>query len=366
MKAVTIGGAMVDSIAIIDDERIERMSMRNADSSFLLLEVGRKTEAGEISQHCGGGAVNAAVSMARLGLDVATVIKLGQDERADTILRRLSDEGVSTRWVMRDGRSATGASVIISSHERDAAIFTFRGANTLLSSADLKADMFAADVVYISGLSNESADCFPDIIRQAKSLGALVATNPGIRQLTSRASSFQKALADIDILSINRSEADALVPQLVGEFGEGGPALEFDGSGEAPALVRRGLGSGGYDMSLPRFVGAMLARGVGHVAITNGPDGAYVGTGGELVHCPTLPVPVAGSAGAGDAFASTFVAWLARSGQTVEAVRAGIFNAAAVVGHADTQTGLLRADDMKERLEAMGDQLAISTWQLPD
>ncbi|MCB1511088.1 MAG: carbohydrate kinase family protein [Hyphomicrobiaceae bacterium] len=366
MKSVTIGGAMVDSIAIIDDERIERMSMRNAESAFLLLEVGRKTEASEISQHCGGGAVNAAVGMARLRFDVAAVIKLGQDARAEAILRRLDGEGVSTRWVMRDARSATGASVIISSHERDAAIFTFRGANTLLCTADLKPDMFAADVVYISGLSNESADCFPDIIRLAKSQKAMVATNPGIRQLTSRASSFRKALADIDVLSINRAEAAALVPQLVGDHGEGGPVLECAADESAPALARRGLESGGYEMSLRRFVEAMTARGVRHVVITNGMDGAYVGTAGEILHCPTLPTKVAGTAGAGDAFASTFVAWLASSGKACEALRAGIINAASVVGHADTQTGLLRGDELAQRLSTIADKLPLTRWSLSD
>ena len=66
MKALTIGGAMIDTIAIIADDRIERMTMLNADSSFLLLEEGRKTEALEISTHVGGGAVNAAVAMARI------------------------------------------------------------------------------------------------------------------------------------------------------------------------------------------------------------------------------------------------------------------------------------------------------------
>ena len=44
------------------------MSMLNADSSFLLLEEGRKTEAVEISTHVGGGAINAAVSMAGCGV----------------------------------------------------------------------------------------------------------------------------------------------------------------------------------------------------------------------------------------------------------------------------------------------------------
>ena len=51
MKVLTIGGAMIDTIAIIADNRIERMTMLNADSSFLLLEEGRKTEAVEISTH---------------------------------------------------------------------------------------------------------------------------------------------------------------------------------------------------------------------------------------------------------------------------------------------------------------------------
>src|SRR5262245_12198555 len=70
MKAITIGGAMVDTIAIIESDRIERMSMLNAETSFLLLEEGRKTEALDVSTHCGGGAVNTAVAMARLGFDV--------------------------------------------------------------------------------------------------------------------------------------------------------------------------------------------------------------------------------------------------------------------------------------------------------
>jgi hypothetical protein len=35
MKVLTIGSAMIDTIAIIGSARIERMTMLNADSSFL-------------------------------------------------------------------------------------------------------------------------------------------------------------------------------------------------------------------------------------------------------------------------------------------------------------------------------------------
>ena len=79
MKALTVGSAMIDTIAIMASDSIERMSMRNAESSFLLLEEGRKTDALEVSTHCGGGAINTAVAMSRLGLDVATLVKVGRD-----------------------------------------------------------------------------------------------------------------------------------------------------------------------------------------------------------------------------------------------------------------------------------------------
>src|SRR4029078_13403701 len=136
MKALCIGGAMIDTIAIIESDHIERMSMLNAEASFLLLEEGRKTEAIEVSTHCGGGAVNTAVAMARLGLDVATLVVLGRDARADLILGRLAAEGVSAPWIVPGGKEPTGASVLISSHDRNAAVFTFRGANTLLEPQD--------------------------------------------------------------------------------------------------------------------------------------------------------------------------------------------------------------------------------------
>ena len=122
-----------------------------------------------VSTHIGGGAVNAAV-MARLEMDVAVLAKLGSDARAETILQRLEQEGVSTAWVKRDPRSPTGAAVLISSHDRNAAIFTFRGANTLLEAEDLHDDAFAADVVYIANLSNESADCFPPSLSAPKNM----------------------------------------------------------------------------------------------------------------------------------------------------------------------------------------------------
>lgn len=361
MKVLSVGGATIDTIAIIESDRIERMTMLNADASFLLLKEGSKTEAGEISTHCGGGAVNAAVCMARLGLDVSALVKLGRDARADTILTRLTAEGVSTRWTSRDARAPTGASVLVSSHERNAAVFTFRGANTLLEPGDLADAAFAVDLVYVSTLSNRSADCFPHIVAKAKKAGARIAVNPGPRQLAARGRAFEACLADIDILTVNRVEAEILVAALVATTGEDGPAMEGAG---LPRLAARGLTGGGFRMRLTTFMAALLGLGPRYVLLTDGGGGAYLGTAGTLLHCPSLEVEVAGTAGAGDAFSATFAALLAAGSPADDSLRAASLNSASVVGHVDTQSGLLGRAEIDARLASVRDKLPIRDWRL--
>lgn len=362
MKVLVIGSAMVDTIAVIESDRVERMTMRNAEVSFLLLEEGRKTEAQEISTHCGGGATNVAVALARLGFDVAALVKLGRDERAETVLGRLMAEKVSTRWAVRDGRVPTGAAVHVASHDRDAAIFTFRGANTLIEPGDLKDDAFAVDLVVVSSLSNRSADSFPTIVGKAKAHGAMVAANPGIRQLSARRGPFHDCLGLIDVLSLNRVEADALVAELVGRFGEGGPTLPLEPGEDPPVLAARGLEGGGFEMSLSSFMRALVGLGPRYVVVTDGRQGAYVGTADRLVHCPALPTEVAATAGAGDAFVATFAGLVATGRPLEDALRAATINAASVMTRVDTQSGLLAMDALDRRLAAEGPALALREW----
>lgn len=365
MKALTVGSAMIDTIAIIASDSIERMSMRNADSSFLLLEEGSKTDALEISAHCGGGAINTAVAMSRLGLDVATLVKLGRDSRAEVILARLMEEKVSTRWTLRDERAPTGASVLISSHDRNAAVFTFRGANTLLEPSDLRDEAFAVDLCYISNLSNKSADCFPLLIQRAKAQGALVAANPGVRQLSARGGALLENLHDIDVLTINRTEAGVLVPGLVARFGEEGAPLTAAAGERLPPLASRGLSGGGFQMRLTAFFKALGEMGARFVLVTDGQAGAFLATEDEVFYCPAAQAnEVAGTAGAGDAFAATFSVYVAAGRAPDNALRAAALNAAAVVGYVDTQTGLLRKAQMDARLAEQAAMLPVRRWQL--
>lgn len=361
-SVLTIGSAMIDTIAVIDDDLIERMSMNNAGRAFLLLEEGRKTEAAVISTHAGGGAINSAISFARLGFSVTTLVKLGRDARAHAIREALQAEGVSQTLIVETNNAGTGASVLISAHERNAAIFTFRGANSFLDSADLPRGGFSQDIVYITGLSDRSADVFPEIVDGAASRGAFIAANPGIRQLAARGDVFERALSKISLLSINREEAATLLPRLMERHPKPSRRLSPAAKGDAMDLMRRGFSTSGFEMGLPHFCEALLLLGPRCLLVTDGKRGAYAAAGHEIVFCPSLACDVVGTAGAGDAFTSTFTSMYANGVTLGEALQYAAVNASSVVGFADTQSGLLKRRALEHARAANYDKLTLQSW----
>ncbi len=369
MKVLTVGGAMIDTIAIIENSAIERMSLLNAGQSFLLIEDGRKIEALDISMHCGGGAINTAIAFARLGWDTATMVKLGDDRRAEQILARLDEERISTRWVTRDGSAPTGSSVLIASHDRNAGVFTFRGANTRLGVEDIDARAFAVDLVYIANLSNEAARAFPALVDAATAAGAAVACNPGTRQLHAHGAAFRETLSRIGILSLNRHEAEdvlALLDIAPGARLSAGedPPLVFPHHMETPALARRGLKSEGRALSLRAFFRALIAAGVQSLVLTDGKDGAFAASRGDIIYCPAIPTDAAGTAGAGDAFGATFAAYVAQGAPPATALSAAALNASSVLGHIDTHTGLLRRSALDGQLSESTSIPNVLGWPL--
>lgn len=336
MKAITLGSATVDIIATVADADIERMTLHNSTSSFLLLEPGRKVDASGIVTHTGGGAVNAAVSLARQGLDVAALIKVGDDHNAEKIVARLQEEGVSADLVRVCETESTAVSVMIASHDRNAAIFTHRGANGFLTEDDIPPEAFAAaGLVYVTNLSNDSANRFPNIVRRAKDAGAFVAANPGIRQLTGKTASFFESLAHIDFFTCNHDEARALVPALVDRTGweRHDTPVAID---DAAALTIEG-----FKLPLEEYFSRLHGLGPRFVAVTCGAGGAYVSDAGTVHFEPAQKVEVVGTVGAGDAFASTLAGCLARGMDVPDSAWCAARNASAVVGYVDAQEGLL-------------------------
>lgn len=352
MNFLTVGGGVIDVVVLLDESRIEEIRLRNAASTFLLLEQGSKTEADQVRIRCGGGAVNAAIAAARLGHKAAVIAKTSNDGRGETLIRALRDEGVDTVWLRNDGHAPTGTSVIISAHEHNAAIFAYRGANSELADTDIPVAAFeTADAVFVANLSNQSANCFSTIAVRARAAGCKLAANPGIRQLTLKPETLLSTLASLDILIINRKEAEALMPRLL-VFSDAARNDITIARGELPSLAGRNLRSGGCEMPLLQFFNRLAAMGVSIVALTDGKQGAFVSTGDRLYFQEAVPATTASTVGAGDAFAATLCCYLWEDSDVALALRAAATNAAAVIEETDANSGLLRHSELERRLRA--------------
>ena len=113
-------------------------------------------------------------------------------------------------------------------------------------------------------------------------------------------------------------------------------------------------------MSIVSYLRAMIQLGPRYVAVTDGARGAFIASREEIIFSPALETKVVGTAGAGDAFGATLTAYLALGYRMDAAVSAATANSASVVGHVDTQTGLLRRHELDQRVPA--GQRAIRRW----
>jgi len=342
-KVLTLGGAMQD--IFLEYECPKELHQQG----FVLLPVGKKLEVNNLVYTTGGGATNAAVSFARLGYPTQSFFKIGTDPAGTMIVNALQHDNVQTSYALQSKTTQTGTSFIIPCPSGERTVLVYRGANTTLQENELPLDAITnADVLYITSLSNTNAQLIAPITLHAKKNNTMVATNPGTSQLTSGASYLHDALPHIDILILNVYEASLLAKT----FNTVQQHLSITGSTQLPPLLQPSA-----QINLPHFLYNILEQGVGTIVVTNGSDGVYVAHKNTIYYHPAPQVNVVSTIGAGDAFGSTFVAYLGQNKPIEEAIRAGITQSGFVLQHLDAKTGLLTIHDLEPQIMKLNKQL---------
>ena len=349
VRFITIGSAMIDIIALIGKDDIEKVSFTNAITAFLLVEPGRKIEAKKIFTNVGGGAINTAVSMKRLGGDGAAMVRIGDDFDGKKITQFLEKHDIATRLIITDAAQQTGSAVLITAHDYNNAIYTYRGANTAFIAAEFAAKIFLdVDVLHICPLSGRSANHLPRIIQQARAQpNVFISVNPGIRQMTAHATKLFSLVAQINLLACNAVEAGVLA-QAIAHFlhediSEHSIKKRHVDINTACKLLHTGapVGTTGQTIDVLWLMQVLLKQGLEYGLITDGSNGAYLYSKSGIWYQPSLlSKGIRGTAGAGDAYISTVV-YLLNTGLAPELVVAyAAMNAVNVIEHLDTHSGL--------------------------
>jgi fructose-1-phosphate kinase PfkB-like protein len=121
-----------------------------------------------------------------------------------------------------------------------------------------------------------------------------------------------------------------------------------------PDLLKNGLVYKDFLCSLPDYFTYILKSGPRIAVVTNGAEGVYVATQNTLHFHPSLPAKVVSTLGAGDAFASCFVAMLAQQKSIEESLVCGIINSSSVINFLGAKTGLLTQQELANRFKSVG------------
>ena len=227
----------------------------------------------DVSLHGGGCALNTATGLARLGLAVAVVGKVGEDTFGDFVVGLLDERGLNRRGVLRDPTVPTSATVVLVDRAGERSFLHLPGANGALSAEELPMDgVFAGRALHVAGaLVMPALDGAPTagLLAEARRRGVRTSLDT-VYDATGRWERIEPCLPYLDLLTVSLAEAQGI-------SGEREPA-------SAAAWFRD--------------------RGVAEVALKLGADGCYVAGAEFEGEVPAFPVHALDGTGAGDAFAA--------------------------------------------------------------
>ncbi len=293
---ITIGSATVDVFGVIGPKIKE-------------CKLGDKVLVEKIDFETGGGGINSAVSLSRMGLRTAFLGKLGHDHNAFKILHELKKEKVKFIKTKPSKQHTSYSFILKSTQEADRIIYTHKGSSDDLSYHEFNKKELKTKWIYLATMRKKSFKTAEKIIKYAKKNNIKIMFNPSTYLALQGKFHLKKILKAANILVLNKSEAKLLLRT--------------------------------KSNSIMDILKALKKTGPEIVVVTEDAKGINVYDGERLYCLPAYKVKVVSTAGAGDAFASGFLAGILHKKDIVHALELGMANAASVIQYFGTKNRLL-------------------------
>lgn len=263
----------------------------------------------------GGKGANAAVAVARMGVESILIGRIGDDNFGSEELAALRAEGVNADFVGIDPEVQTGTAVVMVDDEGENTILVIIGANDRLTPEHVEA-----------GLAPHWDD-----------LDALL-INFEVPEESVAAAIHAAHARDVPCV------VDAGPPREFGADVWGEATVISPNALEAATLVGHPVES---DVEVEDAARELLAAGPQSVVLKRGSAGALLATSEGVTHVPSFRVNVVDTTGAGDAFSGALVVAIAEGKPLQEAVRIASAAGAITV----TRVGTLAAMPARAEIE---------------
>lgn len=310
---VAFGDIVIDAFIRLKDARVN--CDINDENCMLCVKFGQKIPFESVQEiFAVGNGPNAATAAVRLGLNATVVANVGNDRNGDDCIATLQKEGMNTEYIKKhDGIKTNYHYVLMYEAERTILVKHQQFPYTLPAFEE------PPQWFYLTSLPLETLEYQLEVARYAKQNGVKIAFQPGTFQLKLGPEKLKEVYAASDIFFCNKEEA-----QLV-------------------------LGTP-HESDIKELLTGIRALGPRIACITDGRNGSSIMDEKGAWHIPMYPdpAPPVSRTGAGDATASTTVAYLIKGLPTHEALMRGMVNAAYVVQKVGAQTGLMRFQELED------------------
>lgn len=312
---ITVGSGTVDVFMETGSKLFTKESVKK-EHGGVVVPFGSKIVVDDLRFDVGGGGTNTAVTLKKLGLNVAWLGKVGNDRDSKTILNLMKKEKVNTKLVCKDSQKA-GFSVILDAEGHDRTILAYKGSNNNLAFDEIKLKKLKTKWFYFSSMMEESYKTLEKLAEYAKDKGIMIAFNPSSYLVKKGKDFLSPLISKVDILVFNKEEAEILV-----------------GADTVVKMLRKV-----HDLG-PRIV-----------VITDGGNGAYCYDGKLVYRVHVHDVNVVEATGAGDSFAASFLAGIIIKKDIKTALKWGVANAESVIQYYGAKNKLLTYSEMMDALK---------------
>jgi sugar/nucleoside kinase (ribokinase family) len=248
--------------------------------------------------HTGGCAANTGIALAKIGVDVAIIGKVGNDGFGDFMISRLKSHGIDPSGVVRSDKSNTSATMVMVHSDGERSFIHYFGANRDLVEEDVDMNLIAKSrILHVAGsFLMPSIDGQPtaNVLKKAKEMGVTTCLDTCWDATGKWMKVLEPCLPYIDYFVPSIAEAAMLTGK------------------EKPSDI----------------ASALLDSGISTVALKMGENGSYIRTADSELTIPPFKVESIDALGAGDAFVAGFLTglvngWdLERTGKFANAVGA--------------------------------------------
>lgn len=310
---LSLGPARMDVFINLPEDEINEVCSIDKEKCLIQLGFGEKIAVRGVTFAIGGNTGNIAVGLSRLGLKVAMVGTMGSEWTDKQALEILKGEGVDVQYVcLQPGKFGFG---VVINYQGERTILSYYPESTCEFPTDPQLD---ADWIYLTTAGANFEDFYHQALDWAAAHGAKVGFNPGSRQLKLGREAMMFAFAKTEVLFLNREEAAELLDMPVD--------------------------------NVKQLLDGLRGLGIKVAVVTDGPGGTYCSDGQKNIYMPIVEAPVVERTGAGDAFASGFLAAYIKGKPLEECLKWGTVNSAAKLGFIGPQAGLLHPDQMQQWL----------------